>query len=92
MKVAIKGYGDMKRFLNQRQILELKEGAKIEDLIVALGGNVITSKIAYLGGNKLEDSTMIVLVNGRNIHDLDGYNTVLKEGDLVTFIPIIVGG
>ncbi|MEM2888668.1 MAG: MoaD/ThiS family protein [Candidatus Bathyarchaeia archaeon] len=90
--MAIKGYGDMKRFLNQRQILELKEGARIEDLIIALGGNVITSKIAYLGGNKLEDSTMIVLVNGRNIHDLDGYNTVLKEGDLVTFIPIIVGG
>lgn len=92
MRVTVKGYGDMKRFLSRQSILELKEGAKIKDLIVALGGNVITSKTAYLDGYKLEDSTMIVLVNGRNIHALDGYDTILKEGDFVTFVPVLIGG
>ena len=92
MKVTVKGYGDMKRFLETKSAIELKDEAKIRDLILTLGGKVSASKIAYLGGYKVEDSNMIVLVNGRNIHALDGYDTVLKEGDLVTFMPVLIGG
>ena len=90
MKVEVKGYGDMKRFLGDKSSIELKDEAKIRDLILALGGKVKASKIAYLGGYKVEDSTVIVLVNGRNIHALSGYDTVLKEGDLVTFAPVLI--
>jgi len=92
LKVIIKGYGDMKRFLGARSTIELKDGAKIRDLILVLGGKVRVSGIAFLGGYKVEDSTMVVLVNGRNIHALDGYNTVLKESDLITFMPVLIGG
>jgi len=92
LKVIIKGYGDMKRFLGARLTIELKDGAKIRNLISALGGEVRVSGFAFLGGYKVEDSTMIVLVNGRNIHALNGYDTVLEEGDLITFMPVLIGG
>jgi molybdopterin converting factor small subunit len=92
LKVIAKGYGDMKRFLGAKSTIELKDGAKIRNLILALGGKVRASEIAYLGGYKVEDSTMVVLVNGRNIYALDGYDTVLKEGDLITFMPVLIGG
>ena len=35
---------------------------------------------------------ILVLVNGRNIHFLDGRNTSLKEGDVVAISPPIAGG
>jgi molybdopterin converting factor small subunit len=92
LKVTVKGYGDMKRFLGVKSTIELEDGARIGNLISALGGKVRVSGIAFLGGYKVEDSTMIVLVNGRNIHALDGYDTVLKDGDLITFMPVLIGG
>jgi molybdopterin converting factor small subunit len=92
LKVIVKGFGDMRRFLSDKSNIELKDGAKIRNLILALEGKVRASGIAFLGGYKVEDSTLIVLVNGRNIHALDGYDTVLKEGNLITFIPVLIGG
>jgi molybdopterin converting factor small subunit len=92
LNIRIKGFGDMKRFLNDKPTIDLSDGAKIRDLILVLGGKVRASGIALLGGYKLEDSSLVVLVNGRNIHALDGYDTVLKEGDLVSFMPVLIGG
>jgi molybdopterin converting factor small subunit len=92
LKVIVKGYGDMKRFLGDGSTIELKDEAKVKDLILALGGKIRVSGIAFLGGYKVEDSTMVILVNGRNIHALEGYDTVLKERDLITFMPILIGG
>ncbi|MEM2145727.1 MAG: MoaD/ThiS family protein [Candidatus Jordarchaeaceae archaeon] len=92
MRVIVKGYGDFKRLFKHKSTIELREGAKIKDLIVALGENVRTQKNACLKGCMLEESTAIILVNGRNIHALNGYDTILKEDDLVTFIPVLIGG
>ncbi len=33
-----------------------------------------------------------ILVNGRNIHILNGFQTELKEGDMVVIMPAIAGG
>ena len=92
MNIRVKGFGDMKRFLNDKPAVELKDEAKMSDLILFLGGKVRASGIALLGGYKVEDSSLVVLVNGRNIHALEGYDTVLREGDLVSFMPVLIGG
>jgi len=34
----------------------------------------------------------IILVNGRNIHHLDGKNTKLTETDMVSLFPVVAGG
>jgi sulfur-carrier protein len=35
---------------------------------------------------------LVILINGRNINKLQGLNTLLKEGDLVTLFPPTAGG
>ncbi len=70
----------------------MKAGAKLRDLILKLGGRVEGSESAFLGAYPLEDSALVVLVNGRNIHALDGVDTRLKEGDFITLMPVLVGG
>ena len=92
MNVTVKGYGDMKRFLGDKPTIELSDGAKVKNLIIALGGKVRVSGIAFLGGYRVEDSSLVVLINGRNINALDGYDTVLNEGDLISFMPVLIGG
>jgi len=92
LKVIIRAYGDIKRILGDKSTVELNDGAKIRDLILKLGGKVKSSGSAFLGDYKLEDSALVILVNGRNIHVLDGIDTVLKEGDFITFMPVLVGG
>jgi len=82
----------MKRFLGDVSTVELPGEAKVRNLILKMGGRVESSGAAFLGGYKLEDSALLVLVNGRNIHALDGVDTVLKEGDFVTFTPALFGG
>jgi len=37
-------------------------------------------------------SDLQFLINGRNITTLQGYETMLEEGDSVTIFPVIVGG
>jgi len=92
LKIIIRAYGDIKHILGDKSTVELDDGAKIRDLILKLGGKVKSSRSAFLGGYKLEDSALVVLVNGRNIHALDDIDTVLKEGDIITFMPVLVGG
>ena len=93
MNVAVRGHGDIKRIIgSERRRIELGRGARVRDLILKLGGKVGRSESVLLGVHKLVDSDLVVLVNGRNIRALNGIDTVLKEGDLVTFMPVIVGG
>ena len=93
MFVTVRGHGDIKRIIGSgKRRLELDGGARVRDLILELGGRVGRSESVLLGVHELVDSDLVVLVNGRNIRALDGIDTVLREGDLVTFVPGIVGG
>jgi len=93
LEIEVRAHGDMKRAIGtEKTSVKLEEGARIRDLVLRLGGKVERSGRAFLGVHKLVDSALVVLVNGRNIHALDGIDTVLKEGDLVTFMPVIPGG
>jgi molybdopterin converting factor small subunit len=38
------------------------------------------------------ESNMVIMVNGRNIHFLNGLETILKNGDVVVIMPILIGG
>jgi molybdopterin converting factor small subunit len=93
LKVLVRGHGDIKRVIGSgRRTVELGDRAKVKDLILELGGRIEGSERALLGGRRLVDSDLVVLVNGRNIRALGGTDTVLKDGDSVAFMPVIVGG
>ncbi len=40
----------------------------------------------------LDAGYLNVLINGRNIHFLQGHDTVLQDGDTVAFLPPVGGG
>ena len=93
MKVEVRVYAGLRRVLGGKNlIVKLKEGARVKDLVLKLGGKVEASGNLLLGGLRLAEASLIVLVNGRNINSLNGPDTVLREGDLVAFMPVTEGG
>lgn len=90
MRILVRFYGNLKRFLGARVAVELEDGSKMRELISKL--SKVKGVEGALSEQNLEDSTLVVLVNGRNIHALDGVETVLKEGDFIIFMPVLVGG
>ncbi|MEM2109024.1 MAG: MoaD/ThiS family protein [Candidatus Odinarchaeota archaeon] len=59
-------------------LLELK-GVKIKGHIQTSGSNVYSA-------------SMLILVNDLEISVLKGLETELKDGDVITFIPVVHGG
>ncbi|UCE14607.1 MAG: MoaD/ThiS family protein [Candidatus Heimdallarchaeota archaeon] len=45
----------------------------------------------FLENGKIKDE-FIILIDGRNVHALEGLNTVLKENCEVSFFPLLAGG
>jgi molybdopterin converting factor small subunit len=91
LKVKIRVHGNLKHKLGQDINLELNAGSTFKDLLIKLGGNII-SETAYIHSIKMTETTLSVLINGRNIHALNGIDTLLKEEDVITIIPVIIGG
>ncbi len=73
--------------VNRTFDIELNEQATIHGLLQQLASQN-PSTLSPL----LWDSTLTILINGRNIHSLHGINTVLTNSDIVTLIPFVVGG
>ena len=93
MRVVVRSHGDIKRIIGSgRRTLELDDGATVRDLVLELGGNIEGSESIFLSVRRRIDSDLVVLLNGHNIRALGGIDTILKEGDFITFMPVIVGG
>jgi len=63
-------------------------------LLVDIGeryGSRLKAKLLTPDGSEVGCDT-IVLVNGRNIHHLDGKYTKLIETDVVSIFPVVAGG
>ncbi|TET80990.1 MAG: MoaD family protein, partial [Candidatus Heimdallarchaeota archaeon] len=53
-------------------------------------GEILRTEILDINGEVKKHYRIIV--NGRNINLLEGFKTILKEGDMVAFMPAIAGG
>jgi len=73
--------------------VSFQEGISIKELM-----NEITQEFPELkhtfSDQELNDSrsNSLVLVNGREISVLNGYETKLKDGDEIVFVPVVHGG
>jgi len=48
-------------------------------------------KILRPSGDQLSD-LIYILVNGTNIHSLNGLDTILNDGDIISLLPVTAGG
>ena len=87
MKITVRAFGKLLMALNRTFDIELNDQATIHGLLQQLA-----SKNPSILSPLLWDSTLTLLINGRNIFSLEGMNTVLTDGDIVTLIPFVVGG
>jgi molybdopterin converting factor small subunit len=75
--------------------IELDDGSSVETLLNRIKENVVhetpglqSDKIVFLNNRR----ALVVLVNGLSIYSLSGWNTILQEGDEVSFLPMVAGG
>ncbi len=99
MKIVVKPYLFLQEALGKKEIyLDLTEGLNIQGLLQILKTNYALPDKLYtnagyltlMDGKELRDMT--VLVNGHNIKQLQGTETPLKDGAVVSLFPPVAGG
>lgn len=78
--------GTSKFFKNPQKVLQISEGSTVKDLL-----QMIWDKDPEQCQENCE-VPFLIIVNGSNIHYLNKYKTVLKDGDTVSFLPFLAGG
>ena len=72
--------------------LELEEVSSIETLHSRLKERLsqegTTPKLNFLANT----GSLIILLNGMSIYSLSGWETIVREGDEVSFLPMVAGG
>lgn len=94
MTVGVKFIGSF-RSLSGKDKLEIKleRSSPLREVV-----GIIVGKIPKLAGELVDLScdgpktNILVLVNGREISVLDRFNTIIRDGDNIVFVPVVHGG
>ncbi len=93
-KIAVEFLSALSSFTNEKRVeLELPEGSSITKVLAALHqryGNKGQERI--FNHPRGLSPALVMMVNGVDIRYLDGVDTVVKDGDIVVCLPIIMGG
>ncbi|MFB0504056.1 MAG: MoaD/ThiS family protein [Candidatus Bathyarchaeia archaeon] len=92
MKIRVRAFGDLMALLGKESTVELRDEARFKDLVFTLGEKTGSAKKGFLGRYNVTGPNLVILLNGRNIHALEKLDTALKDGDVVTLLPPVVGG
>jgi molybdopterin synthase sulfur carrier subunit len=91
MEIRIKSFAGFRNILGKEGHIELKDGAKVEDLLGMLCSVHGELRDMLFDEAGLKDEVNI-LVNSRNIAALNGIKTELADGDDVALFPAAIGG
>ncbi|MHA1615909.1 MAG: ubiquitin-like small modifier protein 1 [Candidatus Njordarchaeales archaeon] len=94
MKIKIKLFALFRELAGRKEVeLDFNDDSvTVRDVIKALGDRV-NKELAELIMEKYQQlSSLLILVNGRNIRLLKGLETTLKDGDEVAIFPPGAGG
>jgi molybdopterin synthase sulfur carrier subunit len=94
MKVKIKFFTSLREITGTKMvILHLKNKMSVEQLLFLLlekYGQEFCDYV-YNQEGKVQDF-LSFLINGKNINNLQGFNTELREGDIIAILPPVGGG
>ena len=88
MNVEVLFFGQFRELATRRQVLPLKDDARLVDLIkwlVKEYGDDFRKEISDAG-------RLHILINGQHCDLLDNTETVLKDSDVVAILPPATGG
>lgn len=92
MKITVQVFGSLTQFLGRGQVIVLDEDATVKSLSKILFSNLKQFENSFSEARERGGGELLILVNGRNIDTLDGLDTKLREGDVVSLIPPFAGG
>ena len=94
MPVKIKLVGALRHMSGKKELtVDYAKGFTVKDVVFALGTEIPALKHTFCD-SELNDarSNSLVLLNGREISVLNGYETKVCDGDEVVFVPVVHGG
>ncbi len=94
MKVRVKFFGSLQHDLNQESIYwPISIDSTIRDLVKDLIQKTKYRDLQAFFYDSLEvKRSLLIFLNDQEISTLNGITTKLREGDELTFIPVIHGG
>ena len=94
MSLTVKFIGALRHLSGKTQFtLNFQEGISIKELVNKISVEMPELKRTF-SDQELNDSrsNSLILVNGKEISVLDGYETKLNDGDEIVFVPVVHGG
>ena len=94
MPLTVKFIGAMRHLSGKTQfVVTFHDGISIKELMNKIAQEMPELKRTF-SDQELNDSrsNSLILVNGREISVLNGYETKLNDGDEIVFVPVVHGG
>lgn len=94
MAITVKFLGTLRHIASASNLALSIDGAlSIKELISKIVEEIPVLRQS-MNSQRLEDlqSGTLILVNGREISVLNGFETNLKDGDEIVFVPVVHGG
>ena len=94
MPLTVKFIGALRHLSGKTQFtVNFQEGISIKELVDNISQEMPELKHTF-SDQELNDSrsNSLILVNGREISVLNGYETKLNDGDEIVFVPVVHGG
>jgi MoaD family protein len=94
MVITLKLIGALRHLSGKTQLtVNYQEGRSIKQLIEKMSKEMPNLKRTF-SNQELNDSrsNSLILVNGREISVLNGYETKQNDGDEIVFVPVVHGG
>jgi len=95
MSLTVKFIGALRHISGKTQLtIGFKAGASIKTIVETINQELPQLKHIFPNGSEPNGnhSNLLILVNGKEISALDGYETKLDNGDEIVFVPVIHGG
>ena len=94
MPLTVKFIGALRHLSGKTQFaIAFQQGISIKELLEKIIQELPMLKRTF-SDQELNDSrsNSLILVNGREISVLNGYETKLSDGDEIVFVPVVHGG
>lgn len=94
MKVEVKFFTSLREITEKKvDHIQLQNAITVDELVTLLSEKYGKNFRAYIYNKKGEVQEFLsFLVNGKNINNMQGFDTKLKDGDIVAILPPVGGG
>ena len=94
MEVEVRYYTMLREITENRfEKITLKPNSSVKDLINYLVEKYGEKFDSYIfNSNKRFNRNISLILNGVNIQNLQGFNTLLDKNDIISFLPPVGGG